>query len=154
MEDLYGPPLGLPSPYAPPPPPPREFPREPSPSLQYPEEPRVFPALATEDPHRPGMVEQREPRDVSPVLLYPAEPRVLPELAAEDPDILGVLERHEQREAARPRQGMRKAEAVRRAGKRRGGFVLVADRTEAEAARAGRGEPRGVFASYFARSSI
>jgi hypothetical protein len=157
MEDLYGPPLGLSSSYAPPSPSPRKLPREPSPSLQYPEVPRVLPALATEVPHRLGTVKQREPREVSPVLRYPAEPRVLPALAAEDPDILGVLERHERREAARPRQGMRKAKPVHRAGKRRGGFVLVADRTGAEAAlaeRAGGGEPRGVFASYFARSGI
>jgi hypothetical protein len=67
--------------------------------------------------------------------------------------MLATLERHERREAARPRQGMRKAPAVRRAGAKRGGFVHVADREteEAEEAEACR-EPRGVFASYFARS--
>ena len=115
IEDLYGPPLGLPSIHAPPPLPPR-----------------------------------REP---SPQPLQPAEPRLLPSLADEDPRMLATLERHERREAARPRQGMRKAPAVRRAGAKRGGFVLVADRAtqaEAEACR----EPRGVFASYFARSRV
>jgi hypothetical protein len=149
MEDLYGPPLGLPSPYAPPPPPPRALPRKPSPSLQYPTEPPVQPPLAVEDPPPP-------PRDLSrkpPLSLqYPAEQRVLPALAAEDPRLLGMLERHVQREAARPRQGMRKAMAVHRAGRRRGGFVLLPHRTEAEAARVmqvGRGEPRGIFGSYF-----
>jgi hypothetical protein len=147
MEDLYGPPLGLPSPYAPPPPPPPVLSREPSPSLQYPTEQRVSPLLTVGDP----LTRPREPPcKPSPSLQPPAEQRVLPALAAEDPRILGMLERHEQREAARPRQGMLKAMAVHRAGKKRGGFVLLADRTEAEAARAdqaGRGEPRGIFAS-------
>jgi len=100
MEDLYGPPLGLPSPYAPPPLQ-RGHPREPSPSLQYPEV---------------------------------SEPLLLPALAAKDPDVLAMLERHEQREAARPRQGMRKVQAVRGAGKQRRGFVLVEKRTKAETA--------------------
>lgn len=114
IEDLYGPPLGLPSVHAPP---------------SLPPQPAPQPAPA-------------------PV---PIEPRLLPVLAAEDPRILAALERHEQREAARPRQGMRKAPAVRRAGTKRGGLVLVADfdRTRTELCR----EPRGVFASYFARSS-
>ena len=98
MEDLYGPPLGPPSPHAPPPPQ-RGRPREPSPSLQYPEE--------------------------SELLLLPA-------LAAKDANMLAMLERHEQREAARPRQGMRKVHAVRGAGKKRRGFVLVEKRTKAE----------------------
>jgi len=100
MEDLYGPPLGLPSPYAPPPPQ-RGHPREPSPSLQYPEE---------------------------------SEPLLLPALAAKDLNVLAVLERHEQREAARPRQGMRKVQAVRGAGKKRRGYVLVAKRTKEDTA--------------------
>ena len=101
MEDLYGPPLGLPSPYAPPPPP-RVRPHTPSPSpcLQYPPEPEL---------------------------------RVLPALAAKDPHVLAVLERQELREAARVRQGTRKVQAVRDAGKKRGGLVLAADRTKAEA---------------------
>ena len=98
MEDLYGPPLGLPSPYAPPPPQ-RGRPHGPSPSLEYPEE--------------------------SGSLLLPA-------LAAKDPNVLAMLERHEQRQAARPRQGMRKVQAVRGAGKKRRGFVLVEKRTRAE----------------------
>lgn len=100
MEDLYGPPLGLPSPYAPPPPQ-RGRRREPSPSLQYPDE--------------------------SGALLLPA-------LAAKDPKVLAMLERHEQREVARPRQGMRKVQAVRGAGKKRRGVVLVEKRTKAESA--------------------
>ena len=100
MEDLYGPPLGLPSPYAPPPVQ-RGRPREPSPALQYPEE---------------------------------SEPLLLPALAAKDLNVLAVLERHEQREAARPRQGMCKVQAVRGAGKKRRGFVLVEKRTKAETA--------------------
>ena len=115
IEDLYGPPLGLPSIHAPPP-------REPSPPLPPPPP--------------------------------PPQPRLLPVLAAEDPRMLAALERHERHEAARPRQGMRKAPAVRRAGAKRAGLVLVADRaaeTEAFHRRRG-GEPRGVFASYFARS--
>jgi hypothetical protein len=57
---------------------------------------------------------------------------VLPLLAAKDPHILGILEQHERREEARPRQGMRKVSAVRCVGRRRGGFVLVTRRTEAE----------------------
>src|SRR6266702_2268473 len=125
IEDLYGPPLGLASVHAPPPLPPRE----PSPRSLQPPEPA------------------------------PAEPRLLPALAAEDPRMLATLERHERREAARARQGMHKAQAVRRVGAKRGGFVLVADhRTEAEATVARARpidpcrEPRGVFASYFARS--
>jgi len=125
IEDLYGPPLGLASVHAPPPLPPRE----PSPRSLQPPEPA------------------------------PAEPRLLPALAAEDPRMLATLERHERREAARARQGMHKAQAVRRVGAKRGGFVLVADhRTEAEATAARARpidpcrEPRGVFASYFARS--
>jgi hypothetical protein len=147
MEDLYGPPLGLPSPYALPPPPPRAPPRKRSPSLRYPTEPPVLPPLPVVDPPPPV-------RDLSRKPPPSAEPRVLPALAAEDPRLLGMLERHVQREAARPRQGMRKAMAVHRAGKRRGGLVLLPDRTEAETARvmqAGRGEPRGIFASYFVR---
>ena len=35
--------------------------------------------------------------------------------------MLAMLERHEQREAARPRQGLRKVQAVRGAGKKRRG---------------------------------
>ena len=72
--------------------------------------------------------------------------------------MLEALERHERRhEAARPRQGTRKMQAVPRAGARRGGFVLVADRAAeavavAEAVNNKCREPRGVFASYFARS--
>jgi len=54
-------------------------------------------------------------------------------LAAKDPHVLAVLERQELREAARVRQGTRKAQAVRGAGKKRGGLVLAADRTKAEA---------------------
>ncbi|KAN0129505.1 hypothetical protein V8E53_012687 [Lactarius tabidus] len=118
IEDLYGPPIGLPSVHAPPSLPPPE-----------PPQPASAPAPA------------------------PKELRILPVLAAEDPRIRAALERHVQREAARPRQGMRKAPAVRRAGAKRGGFVLVADydrpRTEVGATAT---EPRGVFASYFARS--
>lgn len=118
IEDLYGPPLGLPSVHAPP-----SLPPQPAP------QPAPAPA---------------------PV---PKEPRLLPALAAEDPSILAVLEQHELREAARPRQGMRKAPAVRHAGAKRGRFVLVADSdqtaTRTELCR----EPRGVFASYFARSN-
>ena len=91
--------------------------------------------------------------DSLPLQPAPTEPRLLPVLAAEDPRMLAMLERHEQREAARPRQGMHKAPAVRRAGAKRGGFVLVAAerQTEAQVAAASR-EPRGVFAAYFARS--
>ena len=125
IEDLYGPPLGLPSIHAPPPPP--LPPREPSP------QPSAQP-----------------PAESAP----PAKPRLLPVLAAEDPHVLEALERHERRHgAARPRQGTRKMQAVPRAGARRGGFVLVADRAaeEAVAVKTCR-EPRGVFASYFARS--
>jgi hypothetical protein len=118
IEDLYGPPIGLPSVHAPPSLPPPE-----------PSQPASAPAPA------------------------PKELRILPVLAAEDPRIRAALERHVQREAARPRQGMRKAPAVRRAGAKRGGFVLVADydrpRTEVGATAT---EPRGVFASYFAQS--
>ena len=117
IEDLYGPPLGLPSVHAPPPPP---------------EPPQPPPAPVP----------------------TPKETRLLPVLAAEDPRILDALERHEQREAARPRQGMHKAPAVRRAGAKRGGLVLVADfdRTRTEP-RYRDESPRGVFASYFSRRS-
>lgn len=110
-----------------------------------------------EDLYGPPLGPPLPPREPSSQSLQPAptpaEPRLLPVLAAEDPRMLATLERHEQREAARPRQGMRKAQAVRRAGARRGGFVLVAE-AEAEAARPMDPcrEPRGVFASYFARS--
>jgi hypothetical protein len=82
---------------------------------------------------------------------------VLPALVADDPSLLGMLERQEQREAARPRQGMSKATAMHRAGKKRGGFILLADRTEAEVARAEQTDyrvPRGRFASYFAHSDV
>jgi hypothetical protein len=96
-------------------------------------------------------------RDSLPIQPAPTEPRLLPVLAAEDPRMLAMLERHEQREAARPRQGMHKAPAVRRAGAKRGGFVLVAAERQTEArvaaAAAASREPRGVFAAYFARSS-
>ncbi|KAI9508404.1 hypothetical protein F5148DRAFT_1284070 [Russula earlei] len=95
MEDLYGPPLGLPSPH--PPPPPR-------------------PPLRRQSP--------------SPQSTVRPEPLVLPVLAARDPRLLAMLERQERREVARPRQGARKAQAVRGAGKKRGGFVLIANRTE------------------------
>ncbi|KAF8272778.1 hypothetical protein EI94DRAFT_1795779 [Lactarius quietus] len=121
IEDLYGPPLGFPSSHAPPSSPPHESPPQP---------PQPEPAPAP----------------------TPAGPRLLlPVLAAEDPRMLATLERHERRQAARPRQGMRKAPAVRRAGVKRGGFVLVAERTEAAPTELCC-EPRGVFASYFARS--
>ena len=102
MDDLYGPPLGLPSLHAPSPPPQpsREPPVRPSPSLRLPAVP---------------------------------EPLVLPVLAARDPYVLAALERQEQREAARPRRGTRKVQATYRAGKKRGGFVLVADRPGGEA---------------------
>ncbi|KAI0286157.1 hypothetical protein BC826DRAFT_972810 [Russula brevipes] len=92
MEDLYGAPLGPPSPHAPPPLLQHETRRSPSPFLEYPVEP---------------------------------EPLLLPVLAAKDPHVLEMLERQERREAARPRQGMCKPQAARRAGKKRGGFVLV-----------------------------
>ncbi|KAH9969841.1 hypothetical protein BC827DRAFT_37300 [Russula dissimulans] len=111
MEDLYGPPLGLPSPYAPPPPltltpPPPSPPRQlsPSPFLQLPEESEG--------------------------------PPLLPMLAARDPRILAMLERQERREATRPRRGKCKTEAVHGAGKKRGGFVLVSNWTMAGAAHA------------------
>ncbi|KAH9065223.1 hypothetical protein EDB87DRAFT_1036306 [Lactarius vividus] len=122
IEDLYGLPLRPPSVHAPPPPP--LHPREPSPRFQQP-----------------------------PAAAAPTKPRLLPVLAAEDPRMLATLERHERREAERPRQGMRKPQAVQRAGVRRGGFVLVADHGS-EHARPTEPcrEPRGVFASYFARS--
>ncbi|KAH9002805.1 hypothetical protein EDB86DRAFT_3073940 [Lactarius hatsudake] len=98
------------------------------------------------------------PRSPQPPAAAPARtaPRLLPVLAAEDPRMLATLERHERREAERPRRGMRKPQAVQRAGVRRGGFVLVADhRTEhARPTEPCRG-PRGVFASYFfARSGV
>lgn len=125
IEDLYGPPLGLPSIHAPLLSPPRESSR-----------PLRLPEPKPEPPPPPPP---------------PVGPRLLPVLAAEDPRTLATLERHERREAARPRQGMCKAQAVRRAGAKRGGFVLVA---EAEAARARpvpcREPHGGVFASYFA----
>ena len=116
IEDLYGPPLGLPSVHAPPPP----------------EPPQPTPAPAP-------------PRK---------ETRMLPAIAAEDPRILAALERHEQREAARPRQGMHKAPAVRGAGAKRGRLVLVADFDRTRTEPMCRDEsPRGVFASYFSRRS-
>ena len=79
-----------------------------------------------EDLYRPSPhASQHEPR--SQRSLPPAEsgPRVLPVLAAKDPHVFAVLEGQELREAARPRRGMRKAQAVHGAGKRRAGFVLV-----------------------------
>jgi hypothetical protein len=88
MEDLYGPPLGLPTLHA----------------LQH-------------APQRQRSLSLRPPAE--------SKPRVLPVLAAKDPHVLAVLERQEQREAARPRRGMRKAQAVLGAGNRRAGFVLV-----------------------------
>lgn len=71
-------------------------------------------------------------RQRSPSLQLPAEsePRVLPVLAAKDPHVLAMLEGQELREAARPRRGMRKAQAVRGAGKKRAGFVLVEGLTD------------------------
>jgi len=103
MEDLYGPPVGLPSPYAPPPPPRHE------PSRKSP----------------------------SPQLHAGSEgPSLLPVLAAKDPRILAMLERQERREAARPRRGKCKPQAVRDAGKKRGGFVLVTNWSLARAAHA------------------
>lgn len=107
--------------------------------------------------HAPSSLPPREssppPRPVQPAA---PKPRLLPVLATEDPRILATLERHERREAARPRQGMHKAPAVRRAGAKRGGFVLVADADRTEVARATDAcrEPRGVFASYFTRSRV
>jgi len=110
MEDLYGPPLGLPSPYALPPlQPPRPPPHEP--------------------PHKPPSPQ---------IPAEPEKPPLLPVLAARDPRILAILERQERREAARPRRGKSKAQAVRDAGKKRGGFVLVADWTTAGVAHAER----------------
>jgi hypothetical protein len=88
MEDLYGPPPGLPTLQAPR----HAHQRQPSLSLRLPAE---------------------------------SESRVLPVLAAKDPHVLAMLEGQERREAARPRRGMRKAQAVHGAGKRRAGFVLV-----------------------------
>ena len=69
--------------------------------------------------------EPRRRRSLSPHLPAEPEPRVLPVLAAKDPHVLAVLEGQERREAARQRRGMHKAQAVRGAGKRRAGFVLV-----------------------------
>ena len=148
MEDLYGPPVGLPSPYAPPPPHPHAVSRGRSPSLRYPAEEHVLPPPAVRDPPPPRR--ELEPKST-------AEHRMLPALVADDPSLLGMLERQEQREAARPRQGMSKATAVRRAGKKRGGFIFLADRTEAEVARAEQTVcrvPRGRFASYFAHLDV
>jgi hypothetical protein len=93
MEEVYGPPLGLPSPHA----------------LRH---------------------EPRRQRSLSLQLPAESEPRVLPVLAAKDPHVLAVLEGQELREAARPRRGMRKAQAVRGAGKKRAGFVLVEGLTD------------------------
>jgi len=79
-----------------------------------------------EDLYRPSSRhESRRQRSLSLQLPAESEPRVLPVLAAEDPHVLAVLEGQELREAARPRRGMRKAQAVHGAGKRRAGFVLV-----------------------------
>jgi hypothetical protein len=66
MEDLYGPPLGLPSPYAPPPPQ-RGRLREPSPSLKYPEasRPLLLPALAAKDPNVLAILERHEQREAA-----------------------------------------------------------------------------------------
>jgi hypothetical protein len=93
------------------------------------------PALGYATPRVPPPLPQGERlHGPSPSLEYPEEPEamVLPVLAAKDPHILGILERHERREEARPRRGMRKVSAVRSAGRKRGGFVLVTRRTEAE----------------------
>lgn len=74
--------------------------------------------------------EPRRQRSLSLQLPAESEPRVLPVLAAKDPHVLAVLEGQELREAARPRRGMRKAQAVRGAGKKRAGFVLVEGLTD------------------------
>ncbi|KAH8989137.1 hypothetical protein EDB92DRAFT_910027 [Lactarius akahatsu] len=106
--------------------------------------------------HAPLPPREPSPRSLQPLAApVPTEPRLLPVLAASDPRMLATLERHERREAERPRRGMRKPQAVERAGVRRGGFVLVADhRTEHARPTEPCREPRGVFASYFfARSS-
>jgi len=96
---------------------------------------------------------QREPLKVpspSPPLQYleEQEPLVLPALAAKDPRILAILARHEQREAARPRQGMRKVQAVRGAGKKRRRVALVANRSEVEMAQAADASRRAITRSH------
>jgi hypothetical protein len=58
------------------------------------------------------------------------------------------LARHEQREAARPRQGMRKVQAVRGAGKKRRRIAFVANRTEAEMAQAAEASRRAITRSH------
>ena len=80
-------------------------------------------------------------RSVSPQLPLESGPRVLPALAAKDPNVLAMLERQELREAARPRQGRRKSQPVRGAGKKRAGFVLVEGLT---AGRADQKTSRGI----------
>ncbi len=72
-------------------------------------------------------------RPLSPQLPAESEPRVLPALAAKDPHVLAVLERQKLREASRPRQGTRKSQPVRGAGKKRAGFVLVGGLTAGRA---------------------
>ena len=79
-------------------------------------------------------------RSLSLRLPAESEPRVLPVLAAKDPHVLAVLEGQERREAVRPRRGMRKAQAVHGAGKKRAGFFLV------EGLTAGRAEQKSRWA--------
>jgi hypothetical protein len=87
------------------------------------------PPLGLPSPHA-SRHEPRRQRSLSLQLPAESEPRVLPVLAAKDPHVLAVLEGQELREAARPRRGTRKVQAVRGAGKKRAGFVLVEGLTD------------------------
>ncbi|KAN0123611.1 hypothetical protein V8E52_002943 [Russula decolorans] len=98
--------------------------RPPSPPPPTPLPPVKSEDSEMEDLYGPTREPQRR-RSLSPQLPSESEPRVLPALAAKDPHVLAVLERQELREAARPRQGRRKSQPVKGAGKRRAGFVLV-----------------------------
>lgn len=105
--------------------------RPPSPSP-----PPALPPVKSEDSEMEDLYgPTREPqrrRSLSPQLPIESEPRVLPALAAKDPHVLAVLEQQELREAARPRQGRRKSQPVRGAGKKRAGFVLKFDKIDCE----------------------
>jgi hypothetical protein len=135
--------------------------REPSPPplLPLPPPPAVPPVKLEDDDmedlyapsiRHPSTYAQRERPKVPPTLQYleEQEPLVLPALAVKDPRILAILARHEQREAARPRQGMCKAQAVRGAGKKRRRVALVANRSEAEMAQAAEASRRAITRSH------
>jgi hypothetical protein len=108
------------------------------------------PSIGHTTPYAPSQRERPKVPSPSPPLQYLEEQEslVLPALAAKDPRILAILARHEQREAARPRQGMRKAQAVRGAGKKRRRVALIANRSEAEMAQAAEASQRAITRSH------